>query len=90
MGGKRAGAGRKPGIPNIIKKSFQDKITNADVALAMRTLRAAMKSDNWKAKIGAATYLLDQKYGKPRQQIEMSGKDGESFKIVIDGREQRD
>jgi len=84
MGGKRPGAGRKPGIPNLIKKSLQQKITDRDVVLALNTLRAAMESDNWRARVGAATYLLDQKFGKARQNVELSNPEGQSFRLIFD------
>lgn len=82
-GGKREGAGRKAGVSNLIKKTLQDKITPADVTLALKTLRDAMKCDNWKAKIEAAEYLLDQKFGKASQSVDLTS-DGEGiFDSVI-------
>jgi hypothetical protein len=76
MGGKREGAGRPKGVPNLAKMVLQHRISDKDVALALSTLRDAMASDNWKARISAAQYLLDQKFGKARQSTEITGKDG--------------
>ena len=92
MGGKREGAGRKRGSPNLAKMVLQKRITDADVNLALETLRDAMASDNWKAKVSAAQYMLDQRFGKARQSTEITGKDGAPIKFewqVADASQQR-
>jgi len=68
-GGKRKGAGRPKGATSEAKKALREMITDNDVKLALTCLRSAIRNDN----TDAAKYLLDQKFGKPRQSVEVDG-----------------
>lgn len=76
-GGKRPGAGRKPGKVGAAKRALADMAKDHAEA-AMATL-AAIHSDTTAppaARVTAATAILDRAYGKPHQAVEVSGKDG--------------
>ena len=72
------------------RKSLMLLITDSDVKTAIKVMRDQMKSGAPRDKITCAQYLLDQRFGKARQSVELSGKDGESFRIIIGGREESD
>jgi len=57
-------------------------LTAADAEEAVETLRFLMKSRSQKAAYDAATYILDQLYGRARQSVEMSGADGGPIEIA--------
>lgn len=83
-GGKRQGAGRKPGIPNKRRKALDELIDDKDVELCMKTIKEAIKNTtNAKLKLDAAFYLLDQKFGKARQRNEITGSEGKEFVLEI-------
>ena len=74
-GGKREGAGRKPGVSKAteIKRKIQDYINEDDVQdLIKLAKKQAKKGDSQLIK-----YLLDQVFGKPVQPIAGMGEDGE-------------
>ena len=91
IGGKRPGAGRKPGTPNKVTadvKEFALQFTieaiEGIVAIA-RDLEnpAAVRGNMWEK-------LLDRAIGKPVQSLEHTGKDGKalhapSFEVVFVG-----
>ncbi len=67
LGGKREGAGRKPGSRN---KATADVKAAAQryTAEALNTLAAIMRAgENEAARIAASKELLDRGYGKPHQ-----------------------
>lgn len=70
-GGRRPGAGRPKGKPNLDKREFQEMITDKDVASAVKAIRDCLNSaDNQRIRLEAASYLLDQKFGKARQRVD--------------------
>ena len=70
-GGKREGAGRPKGKPNLDKREFIEMITDKDVNDSIEVLRSCLKDkDNKKLAIDSATYLLDQRFGKARQKLD--------------------
>lgn len=79
-GGKREGAGRPAGARD--KATIEQKGTieelarsHAPTALdALASIASAGQSEG--ARVSAATALLDRAYGKPRQAVEHTGKDG--------------
>jgi len=79
-GGRRPGAGRPRGVKNKAKKG--EKLTLETLArehtpAALNTLVKIMNNGKSEgARIAAATALLDRGYGRPRQAVEMTGKDG--------------
>jgi hypothetical protein len=82
-GGRRPGAGRKPG------KTIQAKYDLAEMAKAyapeaLAILAKIMRSgDGEAARVSAADKLLDRGYGKPSQSLEHTGKDGADIKHDI-------
>jgi hypothetical protein len=75
-GGARPGAGRKRGSVSKAKLDLAERAKEyADEMLA--TLhQIAVSGESEPARVTAACALLDRGYGKPRQSVEMTGKDG--------------
>jgi hypothetical protein len=79
-GGRRPGAGRKSkaeeaGLQQLLEEAWLPKERIA----VIKQLNIQAKKGNVKA----ATLLLAYAYGKPKVQIEHSGKDGEAIPIQI-------
>lgn len=72
-GGKREGAGRKPGAISEAKKEIASE-AKEHAADALRTLVDVMKDDGapHSARISAANAILDRGYGKPGQAIDLN------------------
>ncbi len=67
-GGKRAGAGRKPGVPNKASRELKElarEYTEEAVGALVRVLRD--KEAPASAQVAAATAILDRGHGKPTQ-----------------------
>jgi enhancing lycopene biosynthesis protein 2 len=66
-GGKRAGAGRKPGATSMAKRDLASKAKeHVDLALSvLAEIAAAGQSES--ARVCAANAILDRAYGKPIQ-----------------------
>lgn len=77
-GGKRPGAGRKPGVSKAtqIKRKIQEYFSEEDVKefIALAKQQAKTKPELMK-------FLLEQIFGKAPQQVELTGKDGEPITI---------
>jgi hypothetical protein len=69
-GGKRPGAGRKPGKVGKAKKELQN-MAKDHAQEALETLRKIMTNDQEPAaaRVSAANAILDRGYGKPQQAI---------------------
>lgn len=82
-GGRRAGAGRKPGVVSKAKRDLASRAKDlADQALA--TLADIMiNGESETARISAANAILDRGYGRPMQAHEVSGPDGGEIPISI-------
>ena len=87
-GGKRSGAGRKPG--SLSRATKEQKATLSDLAkqytavaleALVSVLNKAEASDS--ARVAAATAILDRAYGKPAQSLELAGADGDPLTIQI-------
>lgn len=73
-GGKRKGAGRKPGPAKAALKKVQ--ANHADTAEACFKLVVAMAKDKKTSayvRLQAAIYVCDRVWGKPKQAIELPG-----------------
>lgn len=75
QGGKREGAGRKPGSPNratLAHKRTLREIADAYTDEALLTLAKIMRDEKapHAARATAANSLLDRGHGKPKQPIE--------------------
>lgn len=76
-GGKRPGAGRKPGRVSAAKRNLSDMAKDyAKAALATLVDVHSDKQAPHSARVSAATAILDRAYGKPSQSHEHSGPGG--------------
>lgn len=79
-GGKRQGAGRKPGKVGQAKRQLMDMAKDHAEA-ALKTL-ADIAEDNeapHSARVSAATAILDRAYGRPPQSMTVGNPDGSAF-----------
>src|SRR4051812_41326442 len=85
-GGKRPGAGRKKGSRDratVEQKATLEELARSHTELAMNALvKVASSSESDAAKVSAASVILDRGYGKARQAVEHTGKDGDPIAIV--------
>lgn len=76
-GGKREGAGRRPGRVSAAKRALAEMARDhAEGALETLASIHADKTQPASARVSAATAILDRAYGKPPQALEHTGKDG--------------
>lgn len=75
-GGKRDGAGRKPGAVSAAKRELAAMAgTHAQTALqALAEIAAHGESEA--ARVSASVAILDRAFGKPRQAVEVTGGEG--------------
>lgn len=85
-GGKREGAGRKPGAPNKLtteQNATLTELARQHTATALDTLvRIAKTGQSEAAQVSAANSILDRAYGKPVQSVEHSGPNGAPMQNV--------
>lgn len=75
-GGKRPGAGRKPGKVGKAKRALAEMARDHAEA-ALRTLAdIASNGESEAARVSAANAILDRAYGKPPQAIDHKSSDG--------------
>lgn len=75
-GGKRAGAGRKPGKVSAAKRTLAE-IAKGHAEAAMQTLaEIAAGGEAESARVSAAIAILDRAYGKPPVALHHSGPNG--------------
>ena len=84
-GGKRPGAGRKPGKVSEVKRELAEMAKDHAEA-ALQTLVDVMLStaEPASARVSAANALLDRGYGKPAQAVALSNPDGSLSPKPID------
>jgi hypothetical protein len=81
-GGKRKGAGRPKGGLDKARKDFIDLISDKDVGECIAVLKKVLRNgQNEKLKLDAATYILDQKFGKARQRTDLNIENGIEIRI---------
>ncbi len=75
-GGKRPGAGRPPGAPNKLTRDLKEAAAlHTDGCLEVLVhLRDHAESEQ--VRLAAATALLDRGHGRPRQELELSKREG--------------
>ena len=66
-GGKRAGAGRKPGAVSKAKRALAEKAKDHAEAALETLVRLMDEGDTDSVKLQAANAILDRGYGKPFQ-----------------------
>ena len=87
-GGKREGAGRKPGAVSKAKRDLAEMAKDhAEAALETLVSIHSGTSHPSAARVAAANAILDRGYGKAPQSLEHTGKDG---KDLIPDRSPRD
>jgi hypothetical protein len=88
-GGKRKGAGRKPGVPNKITEAKREGVDVKALAgqyteMAIAQLaHLAQNATSEAAKAAACNSLLDRGHGKPPQQVDLGNAGGEPLIIRI-------
>lgn len=82
-GGKRPGAGRRPGKVGAAKRALSEMAQDHAQA-ALNTLAEILgdRDAPASARVSAATAILDRAYGKPPQAMEHSGVDGAPIQAV--------
>lgn len=79
-GGRRLGAGRKPGQRNsatLMNSMSIGELARQNTETALKTLvDVAMHGKSESARVSAASALLDRGYGRPMQALEVAGRDG--------------
>lgn len=84
-GGKRPGAGRKPGSKDkatVEQAGTLSELARAHTGAALSVLvQVAQSSESDAARVSAANAILDRGYGKPTQPTEITGKDGGPIKL---------
>jgi hypothetical protein len=73
-GGKRDGAGRRSNAEKALDAQFLCKAFSQSVQEIK--WNQFLNSDDENVQLKAAIYLTDRLYGKPKQQTEVTGKDG--------------
>lgn len=75
-GGKRPGAGRKPGRVSAAKRKLSDMAKTHATAALKALADIAKGGESEAARVSAAIAILDRAYGKPTQSHELSGPGG--------------
>jgi hypothetical protein len=81
-GGRRLGAGRPPGSPNILSRPLKEAaaLHTEDCLAVLVQLRDHAESEQ--VRLAAAMALLDRGHGKPRQELDLNKSEGVT--IIID------
>ena len=85
-GGKRAGAGRKPGVVSKAKRELSEMAQDhAEAALSVLVSIMRSTEEPGSTRTSAATAILDRAYGRPTQMVIGAGSKGEHLhKVSID------
>lgn len=75
-GGKREGAGRKPGAHNKVTADIMALAQQYSDEAVRELARLATKANSEAARVAAIKELLDRAYGKSKQPLEHGTKDG--------------
>jgi len=67
--GQSGNPGGRPKMPEELKKAMQGLAEDA-----IKVLQEAMQSDDMRARIMAASHVLDRGYGKPTQSVDLTAK----------------
>jgi hypothetical protein len=85
-GGKRPGAGRKKGVKDkatLEQKATLEELARTHTETALNVLvSVAQKSESDAARVSAANSIIDRGYGKARQAVEHTGKDGGPMEVI--------
>jgi hypothetical protein len=75
-GGKRPGAGRKPGRVGQAKRDLAGMAQKHAEAALLVLHEIATGGESESARVSAAVAILDRAYGRPPQQVQHTGEDG--------------
>lgn len=82
-GGFREGAGRKPGVPNKVKREIAEAAQEYSEQ-ALRVLAEVMlEGDSAASRVAAANAILDRAHGKPAQAVKVGGDQEAPIQQVI-------
>lgn len=84
-GGSRPGerrGGRKPGTPNKSTREIKELVDPYMPAALKELGRLAIKAESEQARVSAIGMLLDRRYGKAKQSVEHTGKDGGPIRTI--------
>jgi hypothetical protein len=84
-GGKRPGAGRKPGAVNKTTLELREAAQKHGPEMLEELARLAKTAESEAARVAAANSILDRAYGKPKQSVEHMGSDGGPIQVTIAG-----
>jgi len=73
-GGRRPGAGRKPGVPNKLTADVKALASEYGPEALQTLVHIMTEGESEQARIAAAKELLDRGFGKPSQQFEVNKK----------------
>lgn len=73
QGGKRPGAGRKPGVPNRVTADIKALAQSFGPEAIEKLVQIVRDSENDAAKISAIKELLDRGFGKAAQAVIVNG-----------------
>lgn len=83
VGGKRPGAGRKPGKVSQAKRELAEMAKDhAEAALQTLVDVASNAKASESARVSAAVAILDRGYGKPFQAVQLSGDANAPVQVV--------
>lgn len=83
-GGRRIGSGAKKGNKHSsLRKEILELISDKDMKDAFEVCRTVLTGDDLKLALQAATYLIDQRFGRPKQRTELTGEDGGKVSLEI-------
>ena len=84
-GGKRRGAGRPPGSRTRANRTETMSLAEAARShspIALQTLvDICQRGESESARVSAANALLDRGYGRPKDHVELTGKDGAAVAV---------
>lgn len=75
-GGRRPGAGRPPGAPNKLSRPLKEAAALHTEGCLETLVRLRDTAESEQVQLAAATALLDRGHGRPRQELELSKKEG--------------
>ena len=83
--GGNHGEGRKPKIPNLSDIMIKVMGDEKDEKTAMEAVFMSLRLRAIKGDVSAARLLIEYAYGKPNQNISVTGEDGGPIKVVSTG-----